>query len=145
MAHSVDTSPAEPLSGTAEGREPRIGLVSGILALAALVLWLGGMALTLETVRLDDQASGKVAVLFWPTQDAETNFRAIAAAGGAPVRPVIGSAVWIAHSDTPGFVGRLRAQGARAAYGEIRFGPIFAGCFSYVVGDRNKRPDFIVQ
>ncbi len=145
MAHSVDTSPAETLGGAAEEPEPRIGLVSGILAAAALVLWLGGMALTLETVGLDDQASGKVAVLFWPTQDAEINFRAIAAAGGAPIRPVIGSAVWIAHSDTPGFVGRLRAQGARAAYGEIRFGPIFAGCFSYVMGDKSKRPDFIVQ
>lgn len=145
MTDTLDTATTQTASAPQRRERSGAGVTAIILVIAALILWLGGVALTIDSARLDDSASGKVAVLFWPSQSAEANFRAIAAAGGAPIRPVLGSTVWIAHSDTPGFVGRLRAQGARAAYSEIRFGPMFAGCFSYVSSRESKTPEFVIR
>lgn len=103
-----------------------------IVVIAAIALWLGGVATVLNSARLDAGDSGKVAVLFWPPPGPEASLRAIISAGGEPVRPIAGSALWIAHSAEPGFVGRLRLQGARAAFSEIEFGPAFAGCFAFL-------------
>ena len=112
---------------------------------AALLVWLAGAVLVLETARLPASGTGTVAVLFDPGRDGERNFRAILAAGGSPVRPVVGSLLWIAHSETPGFAGRLRAEGARAVYGELSFGPVFAGCFAYVPSEPRKAPNLMIR
>ena len=112
---------------------------------AALLIWLGGVVLVLETARLPASGTGTVAVLFDPGRGGESNFRTIVAAGGSPVRPVLGSLLWIAHSDAPGFAGRLTAAGARAVYGELSFGPVFAGCFAYVPSEPRQAPNLMIR
>ncbi len=96
----------------------------------ALLVWVGAMAVALSAARLEPEQSGKVVALFAPGGDSEQAFGAIVAAGGKPVRPVFGGFVWVAQSDAPGFVGRLKAEGARAVFGEIAWGPMLAGCFA---------------
>ena len=105
---------------------------AAILVTAAFVAWVAGVGWVLASAYLSEEANGKMAVLFWPPPTAETGFRAIIAAGGEPIRPYFGSTLWIAHGAEPGFVGRLKAEGATAAFKELTFGPAFAGCFAYL-------------
>ena len=104
--------------------------VAALFLAGALVVWIGAMAVALSAARLAPEESGKVVVLFAPGGSAEETFGAIVAAGGKPVRPVAADFLWVAQSDEPGFVGRLRAHGARAVFGELSWGPTLAGCFA---------------
>ncbi len=40
--------------------------------------------------------------------------------------------VWVVAGDAEGFAGRLKRQGALAAYREMPFSPQIVGCFAYV-------------
>lgn len=106
-----------------------------LFSLAALAVWLGGIFLVFENARLPAGASGKVLALFSPRSSPEEGFRAIIAAGGEPVRPVMGGLMWVANSPQPGFAGRLTEAGATAVYGEIALdaGPLLAGCSAWAV------------
>ncbi|MGD9867794.1 MAG: hypothetical protein AB7U38_07335 [Hyphomicrobiales bacterium] len=101
-----------------------------LFVLAALLIWLGGIFLVFENARLPASASGKVLALFPPRTTSDEGFRIIVAAGGEPVRPVMGGLMWVANSPEAGFAGRLTGAGATAVYGEIAMdaGPLLAGC-----------------
>ncbi|MEC9367836.1 MAG: hypothetical protein VX871_04010 [Pseudomonadota bacterium] len=106
-----------------------------LLVLAAsLLVWFGGMFLVFENARLGDEASGKMLAVFGPGATPEAGFSAIARAGGEPVRPLLGGFAWVAHSREAGFAGRLKQNGAVAAYGEITLsaGAMLAGCAAWV-------------
>src|SRR5687768_12043100 len=78
-------------------------------------VWLVLMRIVLRAAALSPEASGKVFVVFAPGIAQEHAFAAVAGAGGAPLRSVLGSWGWIAHDEPSGFVGRLEAAGALAA------------------------------
>ena len=92
--------------------------------------WLGVLVLVLRLAALPPGASGKLLVLFAPGSAAKP-FAAIVTAGGVPVRPVLGGLGWIARPDAPGFVARLEANGALAAYPGAPVGLTLAGCFAF--------------
>lgn len=114
-----------------------LGLLGG-----ALLIWLGAMSLVLSDANLPDAAAGKMLAVFGPLRPAEESFAAIVKAGGRPVRPVAGF-IWVTQSDRLGFAGRLRAQGARAVYGEFTFGPALAGCIAYIGGKPARPPSLL--
>ena len=137
MEHGVSAPhPARDLpeaTALAERPEPRprSGIASATLLMAGVVLgWLAILVLVLRLAALPPVASGKLLVLFAPGSAAEA-FAAIVAAGGAPVRPVLGGLGWIAQADAPGFVARLEANGALAAYPGAPVGLTLAGCFAF--------------
>lgn len=116
-------------------------LAAAALLAAIVAAWAVAMALVLQTARLPDEAGGLMLAAFAPLTGAEESFRAIAAAGGRPVRPVA-RFIWVAYSDEPGLAGRLRAQGARFVVSDFAFGPALAGCLAYVgeANERRRRP-----
>lgn len=112
------------MPGTAKGR---LGLK---LLLGFLGLWLIVMAVAVPLAALPDRAGGRVLAVFPPGLPAEQRLLAIAAADGRPVLPMLGGLAWIAESDAAGFVGRLTAAGAWAAYPPKIFAVLpNGGCF----------------
>ena len=73
-----------------------------------------------------------VMAVFAPSMDEEAVLAAVVKAGGRPVRHLWPGSVMIVNGEGNGFVSRLRAEGAIAAYGELPMGPVLAGCFAYV-------------
>ncbi len=102
-------------------------LMAGVVA-----VWLVLMVVVLRAAALAPEASGKVFVLFAPGVSQERAFAAITGAGGAPLRSVLGSWGWIAHDARAGFVGRLEAAGALAAFSGAPGGLSLAGCFAFI-------------
>ena len=105
------------------------------LLLGFLGLWIVVMAVALPLAALPDSAGGRVLVVFPPTLPAEARLLAIAAADGRPVLPLAGGLAWLAESadsgsGETGFVGRLTAAGAWAAYRPETFAVLpDGGCF----------------
>lgn len=99
-----------------------------LLAAGALLLWTGAMALVLRAAELPDDASGMLVAVFAPGTEAPAAFAAVLAAEGAPVRLTTPALGLLAYAETPGFAGRLRAQGAVLVLGDFPFGPVLAGC-----------------
>jgi hypothetical protein len=100
------------------------------LALGFLGLWLAVMALALPLTALPEEAGGRVLVIFPPTLSAEARLLAIVEAEGRAVLPLAGGRAWLADSETSGFVGRLTAAGAWAAYRPEAFAVLpDGGCF----------------
>jgi hypothetical protein len=100
------------------------------LLLGFLGLWLIVMALALPLAALPESAGGRVLAIFPPNLPAEQRLLAIAAADGRPVLPMLGGLAWLAEADSPGFVGRLTAAGAWAAYPPEIFAVLpDGGCF----------------
>lgn len=122
-------------SGAARGRpSSRGGLALGLIAGVALA-WIAVVALTLRLTALPPDASGKLLVLFPPGTSAASSFATIVRAGGAPVRPTLGDWAWVAHAEDPGFVGRLEAAGALAAFRGVPTGMALAGCLAFATED----------
>jgi hypothetical protein len=104
---------------------------------SVVVGWLAILALVLHLTALPSAASGKLLVLFAPGSADSAAFGAILAAGGAPIRPVLGGLGWIAEGKAPGFVARLEANGALAAYPGAPIGLTLAGCFVFTTDQRH--------
>jgi hypothetical protein len=96
-----------------------------------VLVWLALVLLVVRGAALGSDAAGKVFVVFPPGIARAAAFEAIVAAGGEPLRPALGGWSWIAHADDRGFVGRLRAAGALAAFRGAPAGLALAGCFAW--------------
>ena len=120
-----------PTAGTAENEATiAIGRLHGVaLALAAsvTVVCLAVAGALLHWGALPAERSGQVVALFPPGTDRMTAFAAIAAADGLLVRGTWLSNVVVADGGAPGFVGRLQAAGAWAAYPPFDLGPAMIG------------------
>jgi hypothetical protein len=102
------------------------------LAAAVLVVSLVGMAAAMRAAALPPEATGKMLVVFQPGTGQDDMFGRLIAAGGEPIRQTWLGFVWVVSSQTPGFAGRIVADGALGAYDEMPFSPQIAGCFAYV-------------
>lgn len=100
------------------------------LALGFLGLWLAVMAVALPLAALPGSAGGRVLAVFPPGHPAERPLLAIVAADGRPVLPLLGGLAWLAESESAGFVARLEAAGAWAAFSPDTFAVLpDGGCF----------------
>ena len=108
-----------------------------LLAGGVLVLWTGLMALMLGQAQLPATASGLVLAAFPPGTPPEQAFAAIVRADGEPVRPIWLGFVWVAYGRDGGFVGRLKGEGALAAFGELSLVPVLGGCAVVSTDDRS--------
>jgi len=100
------------------------------ILLLFLGLWIAVMAVALPLASLPEDAAGRVLVAFPPALSPDARLLAIARAGGRPVLPMAGERVWLAEADDPGFVGRLKAAGAWAAFRPETFAVLpDGGCF----------------
>ncbi|BBK39848.1 hypothetical protein STAQ_49260 [Allostella sp. ATCC 35155] len=99
------------------------------MAVAGVVLagWGIGAVALLTFGALPPERAGTVAVLFPPATDGLAALAAVAAADGALVRTTALPNVVIADGREPGFVGRLRAAGAIAAYPPLDIGFVMVG------------------
>ena len=108
---------------------PWRGLTLKIL-LGLLGLWLAVMAIALPLAALPGANGGRMWVVFPPTLGAEARLLAIIEADGRPILSRFGGLVWLADSATDGFVARLQAAGAWAAYAPQTFAVLpQGGCF----------------
>ena len=89
---------------------------AALLGLAMLAVWAAAFALVLTYGALDDAAGGRVAALFPPGTPAEDMLAAVASADGLTVSGTWFDNVLVTEGAAPGFVGRLKTAGARAAY-----------------------------
>jgi len=100
------------------------------VVLLLLGLWVAVMAVALPLASLPEDATGRVLVAFPPGLPSDARLLAIAEAGGRPVLPMLGGAAWLAEAEAPGFVGRLKAAGAWAAFRPETFAVLpGGGCF----------------
>lgn len=113
-----------PVVGSGRGRSG----AALALMLAVIALWLAVVVMIVRAAALAPDDAGKVFVIFSPGAAPAEAFAAIVAAGGAPIRPALGSWAWIAHADQAGFVGRLEAGGALAAFRGAPAGVSLVGC-----------------
>jgi hypothetical protein len=108
--------------------------LSPLLLLFFAGLWVAVMAGALALAALPGSAGGRVLAVFPPGSAPDARLLAIAAADGRPVPPLMGGLVWLAESEAPGFVGRLTAAGALAAYRPEVFAVLpDGGCFAISV------------
>lgn len=112
-----------PSAGLPIGHGLAAALLGGIL-----LVWAGLMGLSLQRAALPDTTDGMMLAVFSPgTSDAEA-MAAMVRAGGEPVRSTWLGFAWVARGVEPGFVGRLKREGALAAFGELPVGPTLGGC-----------------
>ena len=130
---------ASTIKPQAAGRQAGVGLAISLMAGVALA-WVVVMLVVLRLSALAPEASGKVFAVFPPGTSERQAFGAIVAAGGAPLRTVLGGWGWIAHDDAAGFVGRLRAAGALAAFRGAPGGLSLAGCFAFIADEPRLDP-----
>ncbi len=102
------------------------------LAGAVLAVSIAAMAVSMHAAALPPEASGPMLAVFPASDGDDLVFAALVRAGGRPMRKTWVPGVWVVAGDRSGFVGRLRAEGALAAYREMPFSPQIAGCFAYV-------------
>lgn len=100
--------------------------------LAVVVLWVVVLAVILRGAALGPDDGGKMFVVFAPGTPPADAFAAIVAAGGEPVRAVLGDWGWVAHAEGAGFAERLETAGALAAFPGAPVGLSLAGCFAWV-------------
>jgi len=105
-----------------------------VLALAGAVLAvaIAAMTVSMHAAALPPEATGPMLAVFPASGSDDQVFAALIRAGGRPMRKTWVPGVWVVAGDRAGFVARLRAQGALAAYREMPFSPQIAGCFAYV-------------
>lgn len=95
-----------------------------------LGLWLAALAVALPIAALPDEDGGRVLVVFPPTLTPDARLLAILAAEGRPVLSRASELAWLAESDSPGFVGRLKQAGALVAFPPDLFAVLpQGGCF----------------
>lgn len=123
-------------------QSPSIGLGHGFaLAFFGVVLavWLGLMTVSLRQAALPEETDGMVLAVFPLGTPDDAAFSAMVRAGGEPVRPTWLGFAWVARGREAGFVGRLKDEGAVAAFGELPVGPALGGCA--VVAHDDKRAE----
>ncbi|HEY0832272.1 MAG TPA: hypothetical protein VGE72_00060 [Azospirillum sp.] len=123
------------------GTTPSLGSGHGFaLAFGGVIVavWLALMAVSLNEAALPPETDGTVLAVFPPGTTDEAAFTAMVRAGGEPVRPTWLGFAWVARGADAGFVGRLKSQGAVAAFGELPVGPALGGCA--VMVEEDKRP-----
>jgi hypothetical protein len=116
-------------SGAAINRDLPGHSFAVVLAGAVLAVWLAVMAVALRDAALPDATDGMVLAVFPPGTSEHDAFAAMVRAGGQPLRNTGLGFAWVAWGPAVGFVGRLKAEGAWAAFGELPVGPVLAGCF----------------
>ena len=107
---------------------PALGLMAGVV-----LIWLAAVLFALRAAALPPGAAGTLFVVFPPGTPSAQAFASIVEAGGRPLRPAFGAWAWIAHADESGFVGRLEAEGALAAFPNAPLGAVLAGCLGIAV------------
>jgi hypothetical protein len=112
-------------------RQAGAGLAVSLMVGVTLA-WLALMLVVLRLAALAPEDNGKLFVVFPPGTSEPAAFAAIVAAGGAPLRTVLGGWGWIAYDDAPAFVGRLQGAGALAAFRGAPGGFALAGCFAFI-------------
>lgn len=114
---------------TAAAADPSGHRVALLLGGAVLAVWAGFMAVALDDAALPAESDGIVLAVFPPGAAEEATFAAVVRAGGQPVRQTWLGFAWVVRGEGEGFVGRLQAEGAWAAYGTIPVaGPALGGC-----------------
>lgn len=103
-----------------------------------VAVWLGLMAVSLRQAALPEETDGMVLAVFPPGTPDDEAFSAMVRAGGEPVRPTWVGFAWVARGRDAGFVGRLKDEGALAAYGELPVGPALGGCAVVSVDDKRQ-------
>jgi hypothetical protein len=136
MAQSA-VGPSQRVAGRRSGT-----LVALVLIAGAGAIYLAAVGLALRALVLPAEESGRLFVLFPPAISESAAFAAIVTAGGEPIRPVIGGFGWAAHGPGEGFVGRLRSEGAIAAFREAPAGLPLMGCFG-MIGTSERSPPLI--
>ncbi len=100
-----------------------------VWVLLLLVTWVPPVVLAVNKARLADEAMGTVLVVFPVGSTRSANFERIVAAQGGFVRQTWWEQAWIASSYKPGFVGRLKNEGAWAVFHPILLDPaLLMGC-----------------
>ncbi len=106
------------------------------LALAVLgtvmAAWAVIMAVVINDAQLPPRATGDAMVVFPRSFDGPSAFAAVIEAGGVVRRSTWFDNVQLVRSNEPGFVGRLQASGALAAFTPIGILPIATGGCSYL-------------
>ncbi len=115
------TAPSSSSPGTGHG------LAVAFFAVV-LVVWAGMMGLSLRQAALPEETDGLMLAVFRPGTTEVEAFGAMVQAGGDPVRSTWLGFAWVTRGLEPGFVGRLKRQGAIAAFGELPVGPALGGC-----------------
>ncbi len=94
-----------------------------------LVTWIPPVSLALHKTVLADGETGTVIVIFPVGSTPSENFERIVGAEGAFVGHTWLDQAWIAASYDPGFVGRLKGQGALAVFDTALLDPAsLLGC-----------------
>ena len=101
------------------------GRLIGGFAIAAIL----AMAIVIYVSQASSSAAGILVAVFPPSIQQQETFSAIVAADGSFVRAGVPSNIVLASSETPGFAGRLKEQGALLVYSGPRFGYELAACF----------------
>ena len=99
-------------------------LIGGFAIVAILA-----MAFVIYISQASASAAGILVAVFPPTIEQDETFSAIVAADGAFVRAGTPANIVLAASETPGFAGRLKDEGALLVYAGPRFGYELAACF----------------
>ena len=101
-----------------------------VLLMVTLVFWAGFMALVIRDAMLSDTTSGTVVAVFPPDRATHENYASILHAEGLIFQSAWFDTIWVVRSERAGFVGRLKQQGAWAAFPADTFQPIIlGGCF----------------
>ena len=101
--------------------------------LVTLLIGIGLIALNLRLATLADNAFGTVVAVFPASTSGDDIFDAVLQADGRLINSTLLDSAWIVHSDTPGFVQRLKSHGAWAVFKPSLFQPVsIAGCFVVV-------------
>jgi hypothetical protein len=100
-----------------------------VLHLLIVVTWLPPVILAYQKSALSDEATGTVIAFFPIGSNANENYHRIVHARGAFVGHALWQHGWIAYSYDPGFVRRLKQQGAWAVFDPIFLDPAaLLGC-----------------
>ncbi|SMH58412.1 hypothetical protein [Azospirillum agricola] len=103
------------------------GLAAAFFAVV-LAVWAAAMGLSLRQAALPEETDGLMLAVFHPGTSEADAFTAMVRAGGQPVRTTWLGFAYVARGLEPGYVGRLKAEGALAAFGELPVGPTLGGC-----------------
>jgi hypothetical protein len=128
------------LAGWRKKRDRRMNGRTGIVAMAVLAVLWGGLAVLVTRALPAPSEAGPAPVLavFAPATAPDAALARIVDAGGLPLRPVLGTAVWLVQTGGVAVEDRLRAGGAWAVLPPPPLALVAAGCAG--VGAAVSRP-----
>jgi hypothetical protein len=98
---------------------------------ATFAIFLLGYGVALAGARLPDRASGRMVVVFPPFTAATQAISSIAHAGGRPVDAIKAAPfIWTVYGERPGFVLRVKSQGAWVAMRNVPGVSFATGCLA---------------